>query len=343
MTDSVHRLLDIEALTTRLETDTGTIRPVNRVTLHLDAGETLAIVGESGSGKSMLAFSIMRLLPPSGRIESGAILWKGRDLCRMNPEDLRRIRGKEVALVFQESGAALNPVRTIGDQLAEPLRTHLSFSRRQARERAIELLAEVRIQDPAQTVKDYPHQLSGGMKQRVLIAMAIACDPELVIADEPTTALDATLQARILELLAGLKERRNLSMLLITHDLALVKENADRVAVMYAGRIVEEGASSTILEDPRHPYTRGLWQSLPKPRGDAPGKAKLAAMAGMVPHLAALPPGCAFEPRCPERFEPCAREVPSLQPVDGQGPVARPHRSACYHSKAVLDAMTSKV
>lgn len=335
--------LDIEALTTRIETDTGSIRPVNQVTLHLDAGETLAVVGESGSGKSMLAFSIMRLLPPSGRIEAGTILWKGKDLCRMNHEELRRIRGKEIALVFQESGAALNPVRTIGDQLAEPLRTHLSFSRRQARERAVELLAEVRMEDPGQRVKDYPHQLSGGMKQRVLIAMAIACDPELVIADEPTTALDATLQARILELLAGLKEHRKLSMLLITHDLALVRENADRVAVMYAGRIVEEGSSSTLLEQPRHPYTQGLCQSLPKSRGNAHGKSKLAAMAGMVPHLAALPPGCAFEPRCPEKFEPCTREVPSLEPVDGTGRSEHPHRSACYHNQAVLEAMTAKI
>jgi oligopeptide/dipeptide ABC transporter ATP-binding protein len=344
MTDSNPGLLHIESLTTRLETDTGPIRPVSQVTLRLEAGETLAVVGESGSGKSLLAFSIMRLLPPSGRIEAGEILWKGKDLCRMGHEQLRRIRGKEISLVFQESGAALNPVRTIGDQLAEPLRTHLSLTRRQARERAVELLSEVRIEDPGQRVKDYPHQLSGGMKQRVLIAMAIACDPELVIADEPTTALDATLQARILELLAGLKERRNLSMLLITHDLALVRGNADRVAVMYAGRIVEEGSSATILEDPRHPYTRGLWQSLPKPRGDAPGKSKLTAMAGMVPHLAALPPGCAFEPRCPDRFEPCAREVPSLQRTAEAewAEASRPHRSACYHTPAVLDAMTIK-
>jgi oligopeptide/dipeptide ABC transporter ATP-binding protein len=231
-------------------------------------------------------------------------------------------------------------VRTIGDQVAEPLRAHLALSRKAARERAVELLAEVRIPDPAGRAKDYPHQLSGGMKQRVLIAMAISCDPALVIADEPTTALDATLQARILELLARLKAERRLSLLLITHDLGLVRENADRVAVMYAGRVVEQGSSASILNDPRHPYTRGLWQSLPRPRGAVEGKAKLAAMAGMVPHLAALPPGCAFSPRCPVRFDPCEREVPTLQDVGGTND--RAHQGACYHESAVLAAMATR-
>ncbi len=330
-------LLETRGLTTRLETDTGTIRPVNDVTLRIHSGETLAVVGESGSGKSMLAFSLIRLLPPVGSIEAGSILWKGQDLLAMSNEQIRRVRGKQIALIFQESGAALNPVRTIGDQLAEPLRAHLALSRKAARERAVELLAEVRIPDPSERAKDYPHQLSGGMKQRVLIAMAISCDPELVIADEPTTALDATLQARILDLLARLKAERRLSLLLITHDLALVRANTDRVAVMYAGRIVEEGASHSILDDPRHPCTRGLWQSVPRSRGGAPGKAKLAAMAGMVPHLAALPPGCAFSPRCPVRFEPCDREVPSLQKTSGG--TDRFHQSACYQEASVLQAM----
>jgi len=340
MSDTRELLLETQGLTTRLETDTGAIRPVSDVTLRIHAGETLAVVGESGSGKSMLAFSLMRLLPPAGRIERGSILWKGKNLLEMSNEQIRRVRGKQIALVFQESGAALNPVRTIGDQIAEPLRAHLGLSRGAARARAVELLAEVRIPEPGERARDYPHQLSGGMKQRVLIAMAIACDPELVIADEPTTALDATLQARILELLARLKAERRLSLLLITHDLALVRQNADRVAVMYAGRVVEEGSSSSILNDPRHPYTRGLWQSLPRSRGGAPGKAKLAAMAGMVPHLAALPPGCAFSPRCPVRFEPCDREVPALLPVGGSGDSF--HRSACYHESAVLEAIAAK-
>jgi oligopeptide/dipeptide ABC transporter ATP-binding protein len=333
-------LLDVRGLTTRIETGGGTIRPVNEVSLRLGAGETVAVVGESGSGKSMLAFTLMRLLPPAGRIEKGSILWKGRDLLSMSNEEIRRVRGKQISLIFQESGAALNPVRTVGGQIAEPLRTHLGLSRRDARDRAVELLREVKIQEPKKRAKDYPHQLSGGMKQRVLIAMAIACDPELVIADEPTTALDATLQSRILELLARLKGERNLSMLLITHDLGLVRGNADRVAVMYAGRIVEEAQAPRILEEPRHPYTQGLWQSIPKARGDAPGKAKLAAMAGSVPYLAALPAGCAFEPRCPAKFEPCGARVPPLLPLpEATGFI---QRSACFHNPAVLDAIAEK-
>lgn len=331
-------ILQIERLTTCLTTDTGLIRPVNDVSLALLAGQTLALVGESGSGKSMLAFSVMRLLPAMGRFENGRILWKGNNILEMDREPLRRIRGKEIALIFQEAGAALNPVRTIGAQLSETLRTHLVITRAEARERSIELLREVRIPEPERRVKDYPHQLSGGMKQRVLIAMAISCDPELVIADEPTTALDATLQARILELLQKLKEERELSMLLITHDLALVPQNADRVAVMYAGRIVEEAATPRILEAPQHPYTEGLFRSLPHSRGDASGKGRLAAMMGTVPHLAALPRGCAFEPRCPVRFEPCNREVPSLAEVEGSGD----HRSACYRNQAVLAAMEAR-
>ncbi len=332
-------LLEIQGLTTSLATDTGTIRPVNDVSIDLSAGETLAVVGESGSGKSMLAFSIMRLLPRAARFERGRILWKERDLLEMPSESLRRIRGKEIALIFQEAGSALNPVRTVGSQLMEPLRTHLGLSRKDARDRSVELLREVQIPEPELRVFDYPHQLSGGMKQRVLIAMAIACDPELIIADEPTTALDATLQAHILELLARLKEGRNLSLLLITHDLSLVKENTDRVAVMYAGRLVELGPSDSILSNPSHPYTRGLWQSLPQPRGDEPGKAKLHAMTGTVPHLATLPAGCAFGSRCSDHFDACDLEVPTLQDVDGDSA----HRSACYQNAAVLDAMTTEV
>ena len=330
-------LLEIQGLTTSLETDTGLIRPVNDVSLSLDAGETLALVGESGSGKSMLAFSLMRLLPGAGRIESGRILWKGRDILTLGREELRRIRGKEIALIFQEAGSALNPVRTIGSQLAEPLRTHLGMTRNDARDRAVELLREVKIPDAERRVRDYAHQMSGGMKQRVLIAMAIACDPELVIADEPTTALDATLQAHILELLRELKEERSLSLLLITHDLGLVKENADRVAVMYAGRLVEEGPVEHVLAHAGHPYTVGLWQSLPKARGGEPGKAKLKAMDGTVPHLAKLPPGCAFGPRCPVVFEPCDQEVPTLQPVENE----KGHRTACYKNDAVREAMST--
>ncbi len=332
-------LLEIQGLTASLATDTGTIYPVSDVSLHIDAGETLAVVGESGSGKSMLAFSIMRLLPRSARFEGGRIVWKDRDLLQTDAESLRRIRGNEIALVFQEAGSALNPVRTVGSQLMEPLRTHLGLSKKDARDRAVELLREVQIPDPETRVSNYPHEMSGGMKQRVLIAMAIACDPELVIADEPTTALDATLQAHILELLGRLKENRNLSLILITHDLSLVKDNADRVAVMYAGRLVEVGPSERILSSPGHPYTAGLWESLPKPRGSEPGKSKLHAMTGTVPHLSHLPPGCAFGDRCPERFDPCDQDVPTLQNVNGDPA----HRTACYMNAAALDATTTSV
>jgi peptide/nickel transport system ATP-binding protein len=312
---------------------------VNDVSLSIGAGETVAVVGESGSGKSMLALSLMRILPFGGRTERGSILWKGRDLLSMSGDEMRRVRGRQMSLIFQESGATLNPVRTIGDQIAEPLRAHLGMSRREARARAIELLREVRLPDPEHRARDYPHQLSGGMKQRVLIAMAIGCDPELLIADEPTTALDAPLQARILGLLARLKRERKLSLLLITHDLGLVRGNVDRVAVMYAGRIVEEGSAAEILAVPGHPYTQGLWRSIPTARGEAPGKARLAAMDGSIPDLAALPAGCAFEPRCPVKFEPCNTEVPSLLPV---GEPVGSHRSACFHNPAVLEARLEK-
>ena len=324
-------LLEIRELTASLATESRRIHPVQDVSLSMNAGETLSLVGESGSGKSMLAYAIMRLLPRSGRFEQGRILWKGDDLLSLSEEEIRKLRGRAIALIFQEPGSALNPVRTIGDQLAEPLRTHLRMTRRAARERAVELLNEVQIPEPGRRAKDYPHQLSGGMKQRVLIAMAISCDPELVIADEPTTALDATLQARILELLTRLKEERALSLLLITHDLSLVKENADRVAVMYAGRIVEEGPTGRLLGEPSHPYTEGLWQSLPKARGSEAGKARLKAMSGTIPALSALPPGCAFEPRCPAKFEPCTESVPRLESIQGQPE----HRSACYLNPAV--------
>jgi oligopeptide/dipeptide ABC transporter ATP-binding protein len=328
--------LDVRGLTTRLEAAGGTLRPVDDVSLSIRAGETVALVGESGSGKSMLALSVMRILPPRARVEKGSILWKGRDLLSMSEAEMRRVRGREIALVLQESGSALNPVRAVGDQIAEPLRAHLGLSPREARARAVELLREVRIPDPEHRARDYPHELSGGTKQRVLIAMAIACDPELLIADEPTSALDVSLQARILELLARLKAERKLSLLLITHDLGLVRGNADRVAVMYAGRIAEEGSSAEVVAAAAHPYTQGLWQSVPKPRGNAPGRARLAAMAGSIPYLAALPPGCAFEPRCPVRFEPCRSAVPSLLPIaDG----LTPHRCACFHEPAVLQAM----
>jgi len=252
------------------------------------------------------ALSIMRLVQAPGRIAAGRIMFKGRDLLALDEPSMRAVRGAEISLIFQEPMTALNPVFRVGDQIAEALRVHGRASRHEAREKAIELLRAVRIPDPAARVRDYPHQLSGGMRQRVLIAIALACQPSLVIADEPTTALDVTIQAEILDLLREMKTAYHLSLLLITHDLGVIAETADRVAVMYAGRIVETGPVGDVFRHPAHPYTRGLLASMP---GGAPGR-RLRAIEGSVPMLGALPPGCAFNPRCPDRFEPCTATPP---------------------------------
>jgi oligopeptide/dipeptide ABC transporter ATP-binding protein len=307
-------LLRVEHLTTvfdRAETSARKSTPVpvaavDDVSFEIHAGETLGLVGESGSGKSVMALSIMRLVQPPGRIAAGRILFKGRDLLALDEPSMRAVRGAEISLIFQEPMTALNPVFRVGDQIAEALRVHGRASRREAREKAIELLRAVRIPDPGARVKDSPHQLSGGMRQRVLIAIAIACQPSLVIADEPTTALDVTIQAEILDLLREMKAAFHLSLLLITHDFGVIAETADRVAVMYAGRIVETGPVRDIFRHPAHPYTRGLLASMP---GGAPGR-RLRAIEGSVPMLGALPPGCAFNPRCPDRFEPCTTAPP---------------------------------
>ena len=282
------------------------VAAVDHVSFEINAGETLGLVGESGSGKSVTALSIMRLVQPPGRIAGGRILFKGRDLVELDEPAMREVRGAEISLIFQEPMTALNPVFRVGDQIAEALLVHGRASRQEARDKAIELLQAVRIPDPAVRVRDYPHQLSGGMRQRVMIAIALACRPSLVIADEPTTALDVTIQAQILDLLRDMKEAFHLSLLLITHDLGVIAETADRVAVMYAGRIVETGPVRQIFRQPAHPYTRGLLASMP---GGAPGQ-RLRAIEGSVPLLGALPPGCAFNPRCPDRFEPCTGAPP---------------------------------
>ena len=279
---------------------------VNDVSFEIHAGETLGIVGESGSGKSVTALSIMRLVQPPGRIAGGRLVFKGRDLLTLDDRDMQRVRGAGISLIFQEPATALNPVFRVGDQIAETLLVHRRATRREARTRAIELLRAVRITDPDARVRDYPHQLSGGMRQRVLIAMALACQPSLVIADEPTTALDVTIQAQILDLLREMKSALNLSLLLITHDLGVIAETADRVAVMYAGRIVETGPVREIFRRPGHPYTRALLASMP---GGQPGQ-RLRAIVGSVPLLDDLPPGCAFNPRCPDRFDPCTTAPP---------------------------------
>jgi oligopeptide/dipeptide ABC transporter ATP-binding protein len=299
-------LLRIDRLTTVFDSRAGAVAAVDEVSFEIRAGETLGLVGESGSGKSVTALSIMRLVQPPGRIAGGRILFKGRDLLTLDERRMRAVRGAEISLIFQEPMTALNPVFTIGDQVAETLIVHGRPSRDGPRAQAIQLLDAVRIPDAESRIRDYPHQLSGGLRQRVLIAMALACRPALVVADEPTTALDVTIQAQILDLLRDLKKSFDLSLLLITHDLGVVAETADRVAVMYAGRIVETGPVRAIFRTPQHPYTRGLLASIP---GGAPGQ-PLRAIEGTVPLLGKLPPGCAFNPRCPDRFERCTTAPP---------------------------------
>ncbi|HMF99537.1 MAG TPA: ABC transporter ATP-binding protein [Vicinamibacterales bacterium] len=279
---------------------------VDDVSFEVRAGETLGLVGESGSGKSVTALSIMRLVQPPGRIAGGRMIFKGRDLLTLDERQMQAVRGADISLIFQEPMTALNPVFRVGDQIAETLVVHGRASKRDARKQAIELLRAVRIPNPESRVMDYPHQLSGGMQQRVMIAIALSCQPSLVIADEPTTALDVTIQAEILDLLREMKAALRLALLLITHDLGVVAETADRVAVMYAGRIVETGPVREIFRSPAHPYTRGLLASIP---GGRRGE-RLRAIEGTVPMLGDLPTGCAFTPRCPDRFDRCSTAPP---------------------------------
>jgi peptide/nickel transport system ATP-binding protein len=310
-------LLSVRNLTTGFDQVGRFVPAVNDVSFHVRAGETLCLVGESGSGKSLTALSIMRLIQAPGRIAAGTILFNSkagsRDLLRLTERDMQHIRGAEIGLIFQEPMTALNPVFTIGNQIEETLRIHGRASRRDARDKAIALLAAVSVPEPERRTREYPHQLSGGLRQRALIALALACEPVLLIADEPTTALDVTIQAQILDLLRDLQKQMGLGLLLITHDLGVVAEMADRVAVMYAGRIVEEAPVEMLFADPKHPYTRGLMASMP---GGRPG-ARLKAIQGTVPALGQLPPGCAFAPRCPDRFEPCTTTAPGTTRVGG--------------------------
>jgi oligopeptide/dipeptide ABC transporter ATP-binding protein len=318
-------LLQVENLTTVFGTPSGRVVAVDDVSFAIGKRETLGLVGESGSGKSVTAFSIIRLVPQPGRIVSGRVWFQGRDLLSLPEEDVRNVRGAGIGMVFQEPMAALNPVMRVGAQIAEALIVHKLATRRAARSRAIELLRAVRIADPDKRVDDYPHQLSGGMQQRVMLAIALACRPPLVIADEPTTALDVTVQAQILDLLRGLKQEFDVSLLLITHDLGVIAETADRVAVMYAGRIVEEGPVRGIFRRPLHPYTQGLLASIP----GLGGGARLRAIEGTVPSLSHLPPGCTFAPRCPYRMDVCTTAVPALTAIEPG------HLARCYlHSDA---------
>jgi oligopeptide/dipeptide ABC transporter ATP-binding protein len=324
-------LLDVRGLRTRFTTRRGIVPAVDDVSLDIHEGETLALVGESGCGKSMTALSIMRLVPPpAGRIASGQILFRGRDLLALPEEEMRRVRGREIAMIFQEPMTSLNPVLTIGRQLTEGLEIHLSMAAADARRRAVELLAMVGIPDPERRLDQYPHQFSGGMRQRMMIAMALACEPALILADEPTTALDVTIQAQILELLKDLSRRLGVAMLIITHNLGVVARYADRVNVMYAGKIVERGTARELYARPRHPYTLGLLRSVP--RLDEPRRARLDPIDGQPPDLTRLPAGCAFITRCAYRVERCQREIPPLAPVEGNG-----HVTACWEAARLAE------
>ncbi|PWT82015.1 MAG: peptide ABC transporter ATP-binding protein [Acidobacteria bacterium] len=305
-------LLEIKNLQTHFPTRAGLVKAVDGVSFSLDNGELLGLVGESGCGKSITALSIMRLIAPPGKIVGGEILFDGKDLLKLSDKEMREIRGDDIGMIFQDPMTSLNPVFTIGEQIAEALRLHRKLSRKQAREAAIEAMREVAIPDPARRIDDYPHQLSGGMRQRVMIAMALACNPRLLIADEPTTALDVTIQAQILELLNDLRRNRDLAVLLITHDLGVVAEVADRVAVMYTGRIVEESDVTELFLRPKHPYTEGLLRSVPKLTAEHVSKIeRLQTIEGVVPSPTDLPPGCHFAPRCPYRMPRCtAEEIP---------------------------------
>ncbi len=303
---SAEPLLSVQGLTTVFDTGATPLVAVDDVSFELRRGETLGLVGESGSGKSVTAFSILRLVPPPGRVASGRVVFQGRDLLTLSEREMCGVRGAGIGLVFQEPMAALNPVMKVGAQIGESLVVHGLATPPEARDRAIELLRAVHIIDPERRVDDYPHQLSGGMRQRVMLAVALACKPPLVIADEPTTALDVTVQAQILDLLREMRRTFDLSLLLITHDLGVVAEVADRVAVMYAGRIVEQGPVRTILRTPAHPYTQGLLASIPHGRRGE----RLTAIEGTVPSPGQRPPGCAFAPRCPQRRADCDDAVP---------------------------------
>jgi peptide/nickel transport system ATP-binding protein/oligopeptide transport system ATP-binding protein len=299
-------LLEVRDLRTHFQTREGLVRAVDGVSFYLDGGELLGLVGESGCGKSMTALSIMRLISEPGKIVSGEILFEGKNLLQLSNAEMRGVRGNDIAMIFQDPMTSLNPVFTVGEQIAEALRLHRRLSGKAARTAAIEAMREVSIPDPALRADDYPHQLSGGMRQRVMIAMALACDPKLLIADEPTTALDVTIQAQILDLLNQLRQTRELAVLLITHDLGVVAEVAERVAVMYTGKIVEESPVDELFEKPKHPYTEGLLRSVPKLTAKDVARAKrLQTIEGTVPKPTALPPGCHFEPRCQYRMPRC--------------------------------------
>jgi peptide/nickel transport system ATP-binding protein len=325
-------LLRVRDLVTSFRTDTGSFRAVDQVSFDVPAGASVGIVGESGCGKSVTALSILRLVPsPPGDIESGAIEFEGRDLLTLSEREMRAVRGNHISMVFQEPMTSLNPVYTVGSQIVEAIRLHQKRSRSDAWERAVEMLRLVGIPSPETNARAYPHQLSGGMRQRVMIAMAIACEPKVLLADEPTTALDVTIQAQILETLRELRERLGMSVVLITHDLGVVAEHTEQVIVMYAARVVESAPVASIFARPRHPYTRGLLESIPKPRvrGEENKRRRLTTIEGLVPDLRNLPAGCRFADRCPMKIDECTKAEPPLATVHDE---SGKHESRCIRA-----------
>ena len=323
-------LLDIRGLKTHFKTEDGWLHAVDGVDISVERGETVCVVGESGCGKTVTAMTVLKLIPmPPGRIVAGEVLWQGRDLVPLDNAGMRRVRAKEIAIVFQEPMTSLNPVYTVGEQIAESVRLHGGFSRRSALDRAAEMLKLVHIPMPERRIHDYPHQFSGGMRQRVMIAMALACNPQLLIADEPTTALDVTIQAQIQDLLNELKSRLGMSILLITHAMGVVAEMAQRVVVMYAGKVVEEASATELFARPRHPYTQGLIRSIPRIDRAATHRVRLESIAGNVPKLIEPPEGCRFAPRCKYAIPACTTATPPLREL-GIG-----HKVACIRAEEI--------
>jgi len=323
-------LLEIKGLKTHFKTEDGWLHAVDGVDLTVERGETVCVVGESGCGKTVMAMTVLKLIPmPPGRIVAGQVLWQGRDLVPLDNAGMRKVRTKEIAIVFQEPMTSLNPVYTVGEQIAESVRLHGGYSRRSALEHAAEMLKLVHIPMPERRIHDYPHQFSGGMRQRVMIAMALSCNPQLLIADEPTTALDVTIQAQILELLNELKSRLGMSILLITHAMGVVAEMAQRVVVMYAGKVVEEASAAELFARPRHPYTQGLIRSIPRIDRAATHRTRLESIGGTVPKLIEPPEGCRFAPRCKYAIPACTAATPALREI------VPAHKAACIRAEEI--------
>ena len=321
-------LLDIRGLKTHFRTDDGWLHAVDGVDLSIEAGETVCVVGESGCGKSVTAKTVMKLIDmPPGRIVAGQVLWQGRDLVPLSADQMQKVRAKEIAIIFQEPMTSLNPVYTVGEQIAESVRLHEGLSRKAAMDRAVEMLKLVNIPTPERRVRDYPHQFSGGMRQRVMIAIALACGPKLLIADEPTTALDVTIQAQILDLMQDLKDRLGMAVMLITHAMGVVAEVAQKVVVMYAGKVVEEASAEVLFARPRHPYTQGLIRSIPRIDTAAVHKVRLEAIPGTVPKLVEPAEGCRFADRCRHVRADCRQATPALREIEPG------HKVACFHAE----------